>query len=279
MGLRSLRSFVAGEEILREAATMRVSSQQAATSQEEADAMHARAVQRVFDTLAPTKQRAVMSLSSCWLDAHGGVATPHGVYQTNSFAIVDGEGNKQDGALFLAIARINHSCRPNCNHYWRADLQKTLVFATRDIAVGEELLTTYGPSECLSTKERQLYLKERFSFDCMCEMCIEGNSYGGDDVMRKLHDLHEAIPTLVKRGKHADAIRNVDQCLELLQQQGIGSGVFTKPLYRYGYQVALHGLNDTTLAKSYLANELEAVVQSQGIGCPDAVRLELMLQS
>ena len=279
MGMRALRAFKRGDEILRETATIRVPSQQAAESREEADAMHVRSVQAAFDALPVAKQRAVMELSSCgqWLDAEGGVRTPHGIYQTNSF-LLRGQGDAQDGALFLAVARLNHSCRPNVNHIWRWDLQKTLVFATRDIAVGEELLTTYGPSECLPTAGRQEYLQEGFSFDCMCEMCTEGNELGGDDRMTQLHDLHSAIPGLVQQGQHHTAIDNIDLCIDLLQKQGIGSGVFTKPLFRYGYQVALMGLKDKRLARSYLSKELKAVIQSEGAGCPDAIRLEKMIR-
>lgn len=288
MGIRARRAFSCGDEILREAAILRVPSQQAACSREEADAMHVRSVQTAFDRLSVAQQTAVMSLSSCgqWLNADGGKRTPHGIYQTNSFLIRgggggggQGESHAEDGALFLAVARINHSCRPNVNHIWRWDLQKTLVFATRDIAVGEELLTTYGPSECLDTKGRRAFLAEHFSFDCMCEMCMEGNTLGGDDVMIQLHDLHATIPTLVQRGQHHAAIDNIDSCINLLCQHGIGSGVFTKPLLKYGYQVSLMGLHDKKLARKYLAKELKAVIQSEGAGCPESVRLEQMLRS
>lgn len=284
MGIRARRAFSCGDEILREAAILRVPSQQAACSREEADAMHVRSVQTAFDGLSVAQQTAVMSLSSCgqWLNADGGKRTPHGIYQTNSFLIRgggQGESHAEDGALFLAVARINHSCRPNVNHIWRWDLQKTLVFATRDIAVGEELLTTYGPSECLDTKGRRAFLAEHFSFDCMCEMCMEGNTLGGDDVMIQLHDLHATIPTLVQRGQHHAAIDNIDSCINLLCQHGIGSGVFTKPLLKYGYQVSLMGLHDKKLARKYLAKELKAVIQSEGAGCPESVRLEQMLRS
>ena len=265
---------------MRETAVLRVPSQMAASSREEADAMHVRSVQAAFDALPATKQSAVMSLTSCgqWLEADGGVRTPHGIYQTNSY-LLRGQGDAQDGALFLAVARINHSCRPNVNHIWRWDLQKTLVFASRDIAIGEELLTTYGPSECLDTNGRRAFLKDSFSFECKCEMCMEANTKGGDDIMNQLHDLHASIPELVHKGQHHAAIDNIDTCIKLLQIQGIGSGVFTKPLFKYGYQVALMGLKDRRLARQYLTEELNAVVQSEGVGCPDAVRLHQMLGS
>jgi hypothetical protein len=277
-GLRvTHRPIRCGEEIFRESAILCVPTRQAAASRQQAEAMHARAVQACFEALPASKQRAFMTLSVCdqWLEADGGTPTPHGVFQTNSYQL-KGEDN---GAVFIGIARMNHSCRPNVNHTWRPDLQKTLVLATRDIAVGEELCTTYGPSECLDTSGRRSYLKENFSFDCQCQMCHEGNSLGGDDRMKQLNDLHASIPDIVRKGGHQRAIEIIDECIGLLVEQGIGSGVFTKPLFEYGHQVARMGLKDKELAKSYLLKEIEAVVQCEGDNCPDKVRLEQIFAS
>lgn len=71
------------------------------------------------------------------------------------FLLVHGQGDVQDGALFLSIACMNHSWCPNVNHICQWDLQKTLVFASRDVVaiVGDELLPTYGPpSQWLNTE-------------------------------------------------------------------------------------------------------------------------------
>ena len=276
-GLRARRSFEAGDEILREAATLRISNQQAATTREQAEAMHQQAVQVAFDQLTSAKQRAVMDLAVCsqWMKVTNGIATPHGVFQTNSYRLK----GEHDGALCLALARINHSCRPNVNHIWRPDLQQTLVFATRHVAAGDELFTTYGPSECLNTAGRRSYLQEGFSFHCMCDMCSEQESLGGDARMVQVHNLHAALPMTVHQGHHQKAIQMIDQCVDLLRKQGIGSGVFTMPLFHFGYQVALMGLKDNTLARVYLVQQLEAVVQCEGIGSPDALRLQGLLNS
>ena len=276
-GLRARRSFEAGDEILREAATLRISNQQAATTREQAEAMHQRAVQEAFDQLTSAKQRAVMDLAVCsqWMEANDGIATPHGVFQTNSYRLK----GEQDGALCLALARINHSCRPNVNHLWRPDLQQTLVFATRHVAAGEELFTTYGPSECLDTAGRRSYLQNGFSFHCRCDMCSEQESLGGDARMVQVHTLYAALPKMVRQGHHQKAIQMIDQCVDLLREQGIGSGVFTMPLFNFGYQVALLGLKDNTLAKAYLVQQMEAVVQCEGINSPDAIRLKRLLDS
>jgi len=273
--LRALRSFALGEEIFREAVMLRIPNHQAASSREEAERLHAEAVQADFDQLTQAQQRAVMDLSVCgkWLDANAGIPTPHGVFQTNSYRLK----GEDDGGLCLALARINHSCRPNVNHTWRKDMQKTLVFATRNIAAGEELFTSYGPSECLDTAGRRSYLSEGFSFHCMCDMCSEDDGGAGDARMVKLHDLHASLPNMVRQGQHQRAIQVIDQCIALLHEQGIGSGVFTMPLLNYGYQVALMGLKDKYLARAYLEKQIVAVTQCEGVGCPEALRLGLLL--
>mmetsp|Transcript_26442 Transcript_26442/g.73002 ORF Transcript_26442/g.73002 Transcript_26442/m.73002 type:complete len:276 (-) Transcript_26442:210-1037(-) len=154
--------------------------------------------------------------------------SPVRAYQVNSYRL-DGTStssslsNQYDhvhGGLFLTIARINHSCRPNVLHCWRPDLQQTVIHAIgnttnytngkeggqqedgdgtspsdtrRMIHPGDELLTCYGPVECRTTSERRAYLQEHLSFWCECAMCREGNDYGGDDRMREIGRLHEEI--------------------------------------------------------------------------------------
>jgi hypothetical protein len=49
------------------------------------------------------------------------------------------------------------------------------------------------------------------------------------------------------------------------------------PLLNYGYQVALMGLKDKYLARAYLEKQIVAVTQCEGVGCPEALRLGLLL--
>ena len=276
-GLRALRPYKCGDEIMREGAAMRVANIYAASTEAQAEGMFEKAVHSVFHALPQATQDCVMNLSCC--DRHfttddDGNATLVGIYQTNSFQL----GAEADSGLFLTVARMNHSCRPNANHFWRPDLQKTLVFATRDIHVGQEICNTYGPSECMKTEERRKYLNDRFSFECMCEMCCEGNALGGDDRMVQINLLHENVTLCAASGKAEEAIQGVDQCLKLLNEQGIGSGVFTKPLLHYGYQIALTRLHNDVLARLYLERELIAVTNSEGHGSDRAVDIQRALE-
>jgi hypothetical protein len=289
-GLRALKAYSYGDEILRETAAMRVPNHHAATSFEDAQRLHARAVQKSFDGLHPMTQGAVMELFGVGDDESGDglsdncsksstTGTPGvrrdvvDIYQSNSFQLQ----NETNGGLFLTIARMNHSCRPNCNHIWRPDLQQTLVFATKDIAVGDEICTTYGPSECLDTAGRRSYLKSRFFFDCRCTMCQEGNREGGDARMVELNDLQEDISLLAQSGQPETALQAVERCRNILNEQGNGSGVFVKALLHLGYQVSLVGLQDKIMARSYLSQELVAINMCEGVGSPNAIKIQQLL--
>jgi len=172
------------------------------------------------------------------------------------------------------VARMNHSCRPSATHFWRPDLEQTVVFASRDIAVGEELCTRYGPADCLPTAGRRDFLDHHFAFWCQCGMCAEEErETGGDARMLEIQSLQEDIDLLASTGKSALALTAVQTCLTLLEQQGIGYGVFTKPILRFGYEMSL-ATKDYMGAHKYLSEELLAVQQSEGVDSPRALQIE-----
>jgi hypothetical protein len=147
LGLRATKAYKIGQEILREVAVMRIPNTQSASCRSEAIILHNNAVVRAYNLLHDDTRTAFMKLSSsCEDDADDDyddddvvkvkTKTPRGIYDTNSFRLGPHESN---GGVFLTIARMNHSCRPHVNHYWRSNLQMTIVYACRDIHIGEEL--------------------------------------------------------------------------------------------------------------------------------------------
>ena len=293
-GLRAISAYKCGDEIIRESAAMRIPNSHPASSLEAAKLLHQQAIQRAYNSMHHTTQCAFMDLSSC--DEGEGIKTPHGIYDTNSFRLEDTNNN---GALFLTIARINHSCHPNVNHIWRENLQQMLVFATRDIQVGEELCTSYGPSECMTTQSRREYLYDRFSFQCMCTMCVDGNKNGGDERMMKIQSLQEDIAlssismlvssnkdssssssssSLTINEKETSALESVTKCLALMNEQGIGGGVYTKSIYHHGYDICM-ACGNVEGAKAYLVRELKAVRESEGVDSPRALEIEQVLNA
>ncbi|OEU23187.1 SET domain-containing protein [Fragilariopsis cylindrus CCMP1102] len=291
-GVRVLRSYQEGDEIMREGAAIRVPGKIfTASTQEEADMIFANNIHVEFHKLSERTANAYMNLSSC-----------HTSDEINS-------------GLFLTISRINHSCRPNVTHIWRPDLQKTLIQATRTIHAGEEIFTSYGPSECLSTFDRRTYLENKYSFVCDCTMCQEGNEYGGDDRMIELNTIFDELSLFNveesnnsngngndddKDGNESEsdkAIKSVDRGLLLLQKQGLGSGAFVRSFLRSGYQISLNArtkkttsttgttsneneneIKNQNLARTYLERELIAVQNSEGIGSYRGIDIERTLK-
>ena len=282
-GVRALLPYSAGEEIVRELPAMRVNSSIAAKSREEAELKFEISLQEAFDALSPTTAKSVMELSSCHQQPQdevdgqedGDKKTPMEIFQTNSYQLDDDSGF---GGIFLTLARMNHSCRPNAAHYWRPDLHMMVVHAIRDIAEGEEICTCYGPADFFDTETRRSFLGERYSFECICDMCTEGNGNGGDDRMAEIRAFHENI-MLQMSSRPDEAKKSIDRCLDLLKQQGIGhpEGPHVAPVLHYGYQNCIMGLNDKDLACSYVERELLSIQCSQGHGSHKAIAIQKLL--
>jgi len=64
-----------------------------------------------------------------------------GIMKTNCFSVTsyDGDVSATKLVLFPKVARINHSCAPNCHHYWSPKLNCFIVRAVKDI---DEVNTT-----------------------------------------------------------------------------------------------------------------------------------------
>ena len=295
LGLRATRAYVTGQEILREVAVMRIPNTQSASCRSEAVRLHNNAVLRAYNLLHDDTRSAFMDLSSSCeddeaddddddVDDMAKKKTPRGIYDTNSFRLGPHESN---GGVFLTIARMNHSCRPNVNHYWRSNLQMTVVYACRDVHVGEELCTIYGPSEWMDTLGRRTFLNERFHFTCNCEMCTEGNIAGGDERMERIRVLQEDIAlsssllitpssSTTTTDASSSKLEDINKCLSLMTQQGIGGGAFTKSIYHRGYAICI-AAGDIKSARTYLQSEYIAVRNSEGVDSPNALEIECVL--
>jgi hypothetical protein len=275
--LRATRFLKAGQEISRESSVLRCPNGHPARTEDEAKELHKQCVKDKFAQLSAKQQRAVLDLSS-WdkeNDTNDGQANTYGLYQTNSLRLT-GKDDK-DGALFLTMCRINHSCRPNVNYFWRGDLQKLVVIALADIQVGQELYGSYGPSELMDTKGRREHLLKEFGFHCMCSMCVAADTDGSGDAdsrMREADRLCNQVRPFVARGEHVEAIDAIEKCLDLLIEQNIGQGVGARQLLTMGYQVALMGLKDKELARNYLEREFQLAELCEGAGSPGSLEIQ-----
>jgi hypothetical protein len=73
-------------------------------------------------------------------------------------------------ALFPAISRINHDCRPNADYRFDHAALAQYVHAARDIAQGEEITVSY--IDPLMAREARLgRLRANWGFECSCALC------------------------------------------------------------------------------------------------------------
>ena len=92
--------------------------------------------------------------------------------KTNSFSI-DLSDRRSYLAIFPTISRLNHSCQPNCNHYWSGRQFK--VRAIQKIAKNDEITISYmSPlqrSDFHTRESRRKILQDEFGFWCHCNLC------------------------------------------------------------------------------------------------------------
>ncbi|CAG8978399.1 hypothetical protein HYALB_00011097 [Hymenoscyphus albidus] len=129
----------------------------------------------LVDNLPTAHRSAFLSLHSHTHPSMPGPANREIIW-TNAFTVDTGAT-----AVFEATCRINHACAPNCRWHWKpADLSlgeeegHMMVWATREIAEGEELTIDYG---CTGRE-----LESKYGFRCACESCELSNtlSYEGE---------------------------------------------------------------------------------------------------
>jgi hypothetical protein len=89
------------------------------------------------------------------------------IVKTNGFPI---QINTNVHGLFIDAAHVNHSCKQNAVHTWNDDIKQLTIHALRDIEAGEEITISYLP-KLTKFLYRQTRLKEKYLFECKCELC------------------------------------------------------------------------------------------------------------
>lgn len=141
----------------------------------------ANTLEQRIEKLSQAEKDMFYSLSNSWP-----LISPKcmGIFKTNALPLgVD----SPTGAIFPIIARSNHSCLPNANHYWNESKGLETIFALKDIENNEEIHLSYC-DPYTDKQTRQAKLKDGFTFDCNCEICsIE------DKIAQKRSDIRRNI--------------------------------------------------------------------------------------
>jgi hypothetical protein len=97
------------------------------------------------------------------------------VFYNNNFSLSGPNGRQ---AVFLTVARLNHSCVPNAQGNLNTALpgSQFTIHALREIAEEEEITISYLHGELGIRSARQRRLKDGYGFECACEICSANDS-------------------------------------------------------------------------------------------------------
>ena len=125
----------------------------------------------------------------------------------------------KESALFVTLARINHSCLPNTahfhDHYHSGEGVEELV-ATCDIKCGQEITINYASH--LLAEQRALVLKDEYGFVCDCRACGQTNDAPSQQLTRELDQtiqLDDDIGQLTSDKKITEATESAHKLLQL----------------------------------------------------------------
>jgi hypothetical protein len=266
LGCFATRPIAFGELILREAPVLVADDDDASGRQLEA------AVAR----LTPEARDAVFSLVDSQEQEQGGgdgsnAKTAAGIVRSNAYPTEEGQGG-----LFPVFARFNHSCTPNVSHRWNGDVGQRLVFATRAVQAGEELLNNYVPTT-MATAARQSSLREKFGFDCSCSACTQPSQESSDACRVRAAELDEAAYRHISRGRYKEGIAAVEEHIALLEQEGLASPAALVRACYDGYQACAHG-GDNKGALAWLTKVYGYTKQSDLEGSAGLKELEAAMR-
>jgi tetratricopeptide (TPR) repeat protein len=146
--------------------------------------------------------------------------------------VVEERGNqvglvKIGNCILVSISsHFNHSCCPNTCRINNGD--KTVLIATRNIKVGEEISDTYSShySE-MPVEQRKEWLSENFYFDCACKACAEKwptyetmeGKVNDEQLLAELQDTEDQIRMALSMGSLEAALMLHIEDVEMVEKR------------------------------------------------------------
>jgi hypothetical protein len=130
------------------------------------------------DLLSDEDKEAFYSMANVFAnECHPAV----GIFMTNCFDMTDSIYGTSC-AMYLALARLNHSCAPNAQQTHLPDTAEEILYACREIRLGDEINDCYIDLR-QTRQQRRKELMEYYRFHCSCPGCI-AISIENDDLLR-----------------------------------------------------------------------------------------------
>ena len=136
------------------------------------------------------------------------------IFQNNCMEMGKGAG------IFPNAARFNHSCSPNANFNWNANMQRETIHIIHDVKAGDQITLSY----CDMTHEKTLRAWElkHYGFSCDCQLCIrdeddhDGSARQGVDRRYRIGELDQTTSYL--RGPNLElGVREPEFVKQLLE--------------------------------------------------------------
>lgn len=175
-----------------------------------------------------------------------------------------------EAGIFPTIHYINHSCYPN-SQYSVTKHAKGVVYATKDIELGEEITMAYDkpyPERC-----HRLHIKSLFGFDCMCNHCLSlikqqvlhRNYYSPETLENVCNDMHVSCV----RDHPASYLKEIYHQLEMMRRRKVGDSRIASLLFKAYIIHASHG--DVSRGRLFAEDYLNTMVVCFG---EDAIGME-----
>lgn len=196
-----------------------------------------------------------------------------GIARTNVLPL---GSNARSGGLFLDSSRINHSCRHNAQNTWNENIGRLTIHALRDIEEGQEITISYLAST-LGYAERQHFLREKFKFDCKCELCSlpPPQREESDIRLRKLEAIDSTIGMFFYPGGNLEpdaALSLLHTMFSLFDQEGISDARIARA-YNDAYQIAVEN-EDEARAQVFAERAYNARLLAEGDDSPVTLKMK-----
>jgi hypothetical protein len=184
-----------------------------------------------------------------------------------------------EGGLFLQASRFNHACSHNAQNTWNTDTNQLTIHAFKDIEAGEEICISYlDGSENYRTRQRNL--KDRFAFECSCNLCLLPPTQRRESDARL--DEITRLDTIIGDGVGIVTtpmayLHHVYTIVRLLEEEHIADARVPRAYYDALQITIAHG--DQARAKVFAERAYAARVVVEGEDSPETRRLKSFMEN
>ncbi|KAK5170458.1 uncharacterized protein LTR77_005046 [Saxophila tyrrhenica] len=155
------------------------------------------------------------------------------------------QGSRWSSALFPTIARINHSCVPNCHPHYNLLSGAEVLYTLRDIEVGEELSISYfDMTSPFATRQARA---KSWGFTCSCTACGRQGSFASGEYEGKLALVHHVVETQVsfmKTNTPAEDVETANRAIEIASDPDLPWLVASLPVLHKTLALRLQKANE-----------------------------------